>query len=153
MKSKLLYELLWITLTFVIVCLVLLPIKMAIGDTFPFYRDNAILIIIAVTFIRYIFLLKHHWIIRSKWYKVVLIFFPIVVLFYLLDVLYNFQLFVDQEGITSIMKGISYNQQNQMSIYIKTEMIFFWVSAFISNALLPFRMIMSLWRKINKGTH
>jgi hypothetical protein len=153
MKSKIAFELLWIVLTFVLVCLVLLPIYMTIGDTYAFYKDNSLLIIISITFIRYIFLLKHHWIVESKWFKIILIFFPIVVLFFLLDVLYNFQLFVDQEGITSIMNEINYESQNQMTLYIKTEMIFFWVAAFISNALLPFRMIISLWRKLNKGTH
>jgi len=153
MKSKVLFELLWIALTVVLVCLVLLPIQVTLGDTYAFYFDNALLIIIAITFIRYIFLLKHHWIIASKWFKVIFIFFPIVVLFYLLDVLYNFQLFVDQEGITSIMNEINYESQNEMTLYIKTEMIFFWVSAFIANALLPFRMVISIWRKMNKGTH
>ena len=153
MKLKIAFELLWIALTIVLVCLVLLPIYMTIGDTYAFYKDNSLLIIISVTFIRYIFLLKHHWIVQSKWFKIILIFFPIIVLFFLLDVLYNFQLFVDQEGITSIMNEINYESQNQMTLYIKTEMIFFWVAAFISNALLPIRMIISLWRKLNKGTH
>ena len=153
MKQKLIYEGLWIVFTLILVCLVLLPIYMTLGDKFAFYRDNIFLIIIAVTFIRYIFLLKHHWIVTSKWFKIILIFFPIVILFYLIDVHYNFQLFLDQEGIKSIMTDLDYKSQNQMAFYIRTEMVFFLVSAFISNALLPIRMIISLWRKINKNTH
>lgn len=153
MKQKVYFEILWIIVTLTVISLVLLPIYMTLGDQFPFYRDNAILILIGITFTRYIFLLKHHWVVSSKWFKIILIFFPIVILFFLLDLLYNFQLFNDQEGIKSIMEGMTYMSQNQMELYIKSEMIFFWVTAFISNFLLPFRMIISLWRKINKGTH
>lgn len=153
MKQKIYFEILWIIATITIICLVILPIYKTLGDRFPFYGDNALLILIAITFTRYLFLLKHHWIINSKWFKIILIFFPIVILFYLLDVLYNFQLFSDQEGIKSIMIDMAYKTQGQMEMYIKSEMIFFWVTAFIANFLLPFRMIISLWRKINKGTH
>lgn len=153
MKQKIYFEVLWICVTLTVICLVLMPIYMNLGDGFPFYRDNILLILISITFTRYLFLLKHHWIVNSKWFKVILIFFPIIVLLYLVDVLYNFQLYNDQEGIKSLMEGLPYKAQRQMELYIKSEMIFFWVTAFISNFLLPFRMVMSLWKKINKGSH
>ena len=130
----------------------MLPIYLNIGEAYPFYTNNIIIIAIAVTFIRYIFLLKHHWIILSNWIKAVFIFLPIPILFYLLGAQFDFQELVDNDGINSILKELSIEKQNSIGLYIKTEMSFFWSAAFISNALIPFRMIISIWRKINKGT-
>lgn len=151
MKQKILFEIIWLLITLIVVCLVQLPIYLDIGTAYPFYFDNSMFIILAITFMRYIFLLKHHWIVYSKWFKIILIFVPIIILFYLVDALYNFQLFCDQEGVKSIMNEQSYETQSQMSKFIRTEMLFFWVAAFIGNLLMPFRMILSLWRKMNKG--
>ncbi|NNE32089.1 MAG: hypothetical protein HKN40_06940 [Winogradskyella sp.] len=152
MKQKVLFELIWLCITAIIAVIIILPIYFNVKE-YPFYVDNIVLIIISVTFIRYIFLLKHHWITYSKWFKLILIFTPIAIILYLVDVLHNFNLFTDQEGIKSIMSDSPYKLQNQMAFYIKTEMLFFWVASFISTIFLPFRMIKSLWTKINKGKH
>jgi len=152
LKYKIVFELIWWVITALIVALILLPIYLNIGDSYPFYQDNILIIVIAVTFIRYIFLLKHHWLVVSNWVKAVFIFIPIPIFFYLLGVQFDFQGLVDHEGITSILQKLNVKQQNSIGLYIKTEMSFFWAAALISNALLPIRMIISIWRKINKGT-
>jgi len=152
LKYKIFFEFLWWIITLVIIALILLPIYLNIGDAYPFYTNNIIIIAIAITFIRYIFLLKHHWIIYSNWIKAVFIFIPIPILFYLLGAQFDFQELVDNDGINSILKDLSIEKQNSLGLYIKTEMSFFWSAAMISNALIPIRMIISIWRKINKGT-
>ncbi len=151
MKQKIFLEALWIALTIVILCLILLPIWLAVEDKYPFYIDNILLIVIAITFGRYIFFLKHHGIVYSKWFKLFFVFFPVVIFFYLMDSFYDFQRFADEEGIKSIMQHLANKDQGQMAIYIKTEMILFWSAAFLGNILLPFKMIRSIWRKKNKG--
>ncbi len=152
MKYKLYFELLWWMITLVILLLFLVPIYLNIGDAYPFYRDNILVIIIAVTFVRYIFLLKHHWLTISNWAKAIFMILPIPLFFYLLGVIYDFQRFADEEGIRSVLGELPYTNQAKLALFIKTEMIFFWASAFITNLMMPFRMIISVWRKINKGT-
>lgn len=147
MKQKLYFELIWISLTIVVTALVLLPIWFGVEEKYPFYRDNIILIWIAVTFGRYLFFLKHHWIVSSKWYKIILIFLPIPVFIFLMDSFYDFQRFADEEGIKSIMTELSSKDQNSLSLFIRTEMLLFWSAAFVSNLLLPFKMIRSIYRK------
>ena len=153
MRQKVIFEVLWWIITLVLVLLVLSPIYLNIKGDFPFYFYNIVCIVIAVTFIRYIFLLKHHYIVSAKWIKVLFIFIPIPIFLVLIDAITIFQSFVDEEGIYSIMKGLPNDLQKGLASYIRSEMIFFWAAAMLSNALLPVRMIISLWREINKGTH
>jgi len=153
MNKKLLFELLWIAISIVIAIIVLLPIIFNLGLDYPLYFHNIIIIFISITFIRYIFLLKHHYIALYKWIKVIFIFIPVVVFLYLMDVMYEFQSFNDEVGIQSFMSELSQKTQSSLGKYIRNEMIFFWSTAFITNALLPVRMVISLWREINKGTH
>ncbi len=106
-----------------------------------------------MTFVRYIFLLRHHWIAASSWFKLIMVFIPIPVFFFLLNSLYDFQAFLDEENIYSIMENLHFGDQQKLGKYIRAEFVFFWAIAFVANALMPFRMILSVWRKINKGTH
>jgi len=151
MKQKLIFEWLWLMITLVLVILILLPIWFAVENKYPFYSENILIILIAITFGRYLFLLRHHWICYSKWFKMFFIFFPIPVFFYLMDSFYDFQRFFDEEGIRSIMNDLTNKDQNQMAVYIRTEMILFWAAAFIANLLLPFKMIRSIYRKRKLG--
>jgi len=151
--SKLLLELVWWILTLVLVVLVMLPVYNNVGADYPFYVANIVFITVSVTFIRYIFLLKHHWLSMAKWIKVLFIFIPIPIFFYLTGAFYNFQSFSDEVGLTSLVEGIPYKDQLRLSKYIRVEMVFFFAAAFIANFLMPFRMIVSIWREINKGTH
>ena len=152
MKSKLSLELIWIVFTFVLVILVLLPIYNALGYSFPFYTENIIFVVAAVTFLRYIFLLRFHWLADTTYPKVVIIFLAIPVIMYLVDNLYDFQAFLDEEGIYSIMHHLDIESQRPIATYIRTEMLFFWTAATLSAILLPIRMMVSLWRQKNRGT-
>jgi len=152
-NKKILMEMIWLLLTAVLIILIMLPIHGSIGDLFPFYRQNMILIFIAVTFSRYIFLLKYHWLSNAKWIKVIFIFLPIPIFFFIVGALYDFQAFSDEKGLTSIMSVLPHEEQIGLSKYIRNEVILFWSAAFLANIYMPIRMILSLWREINKGTH
>jgi len=153
MNNKFSVEIIGILLTIVLAVLLMLPIYSNIGNLYPFYQENIIIIVIAVTFMRYIFLLKHHWVSSSKYIKAVFIFIPIPVFFFLVGALYDFQAFLDEKGIGTILTELSHKKQKSLGGYIKSEMVFFWMAAFLANAYMPIRMILSLWRNINKGTH
>ena len=151
MNQKLKFELLWICFTMVLIAMVMLPIYLGVKEQYPFYVTNILIIVIAITFGRYLFLLKHHWICYSKWIKLFFVFFPIPVFLFLTDSFYEVQRFFDEKGIRSIMSELGPRYQGQLSTFIKTQFIFFWAAAFIANFLLPFKMITSIWRKKNKG--
>jgi len=140
-------------ITAILICLIILPIYFSLGERYHFYLDNICVIFIAVTFMRYIFLMKHHWLTASKWIKAVFIFIPIPILFFLLGARYDFQAFYDEKGLESMMDHLSIKKQNQMSLYIRTEMLLFWVAAFVSNIFMPFRMIISIFREMHRGSH
>ena len=151
MNQKLKFELLWLCFTAVFIALVMSPIYLGIKTAYPFYLENILILLIAITFGRYLFFLKHHWICYSKWFKLFFVFFPIPVFLYLMDSFYEVQRFFDEEGIRSIMSDLSVRHQNQLAQYIKTEFIFFLAAAFIANFLLPFKMTRSIYRKKKKG--
>lgn len=146
-------EMVWILLTVVLILLILLPIQSQVGDAYPFYFENIAVIAIAVTLIRYIFLLKYHWVSSAKWIKVIFIFLPIPIFFFLTGAFYDFQAFSDEVGLQSIMTDLPYKEQTGLAKYIRNEIVLFWAAAFIANLYMPIRMILSLWREINKGTH
>lgn len=151
--KRVLVEFLGWLITAVIVVLVLLPIYSYIGDHYPFYKENIAFIVIAVTFIRYIFLLKHHWISTSKWLKAAFIFIPIPVGFYLVGGFYDFQAYSDEIGLGAMLTDLPFEAQSKIGKYIRSEMVLFWSAAFLANLYLPFKMLGSIWREINKGTH
>lgn len=152
MNSKISFELLWWCITAIVVILIMLPIYLSIGEAFPFYKDNILLIIIGVTFMRYIFLLKYHWLTFSNYIKAVFIIISIPVFFFLVGAFYDYQSYYDDGNFSALLQDLHIEKQKSVLLYIRTEMIFFWAFAFISNFILPFRMLISIWRKINKGT-
>ena len=94
MRQKILFEVLWWIITLVRYPPGFAPIYLNIKGDFPFTFITSFALVIAVTFIRYIFLLKHHYIVHAKWIKVIFIFIPIPVLLILIDAITNFQAFV-----------------------------------------------------------
>lgn len=152
MKSKITLEIIWWIATAIIVSLFILPIYMSIGDRYEFYLPNIILITLFVTFTRYIFLLKHTFLAEIKWLKVALIFLPIPLFFFATNSLFNFQDFLDREGHIKMLSQLNPDEAMEVSKYIKYQFIFFGTGAMTVIFLLPVRMIVSVWRGINRGT-
>jgi len=146
-------ELTWIVTTVVIIALVLLPIYTKIGLDYPFYIDNILIIILAITFCRYIFLLKHHWLASAKWIKILFIFLPIPILFFLTGAFYDFQAYSDEEGLLSMMTSLPFEDQTGLAKYVRAEMLLFWAAALLATLFMPIRMIVSLYREMKFGTH
>ena len=78
--------------------------------------------------------------------------FSIPTFLFIIGTFYDFQSFYDDGLFDDVLSVLPYKNQVNMLLYIRTEMIFFLAFAFICNFMLPFRMLMSIWRKINKGT-
>ena len=153
MHSKLVLELIWWIVTLIIVILIMMPIYNALGDNYPFYFPNILFIIIFITFTRYIFLVKYTFFADVPLIKIIFIFLPIPIFFYSIDALYDFQRFLDEEGVVSLLGKLSAEEQYSMAKYIRYQKIFFGTGAIITLAMLPVRMIVSLWRRKNRGTY
>lgn len=152
-NNKIGLEFIWLLITAVVTLLVMLPIYTKLGADYIFLRNNILIIVIAITWCRYIFLLKHHWLSSRKWIKVLFIFIPIPIFFFLIGAFYDFQAFSDEKGIYSIMENITVPEQRKLAKYIRSEILMFWATAFLANAYMPIRMIISLYREIKSGNH
>lgn len=152
MKNKIILELVWWIATIVVVILFLLPIINYIGDKYSYYTPNIFFIALFITFTRYIFLLKHTFIANSKIVKLIMVFLPIPLFIYSIDALFNFQDFIDKGGHIEMLSHLNPDTAMEISKYIKYQFIFFGTGALIVIFMLPIRMIISIWRGINKGT-
>jgi len=152
MNKKVLLEIVWWIATIVIVILFLLPLITNIGDKYPYYIPNIFFIVLFITFTRYIFLLKHTFIADRRWVKAILVFLPIPLFFYALDSHFNFQDFVDKNEHIDMLSHLLPDKAMEISNYMKYQFIFFATGSFIVMVLLPIRMIVSVWREINRGT-
>ena len=149
--SKLSLELIMWLFTAVLVVLVLLPIYFSI-DAYPFYFSNTLFIIVFITFARYIFLLKHTAVAHSLIFKVAMMVAAIPIIMYLVDSVSVFQGFADDIGLETLVSDLTLSKQKAIMKYVRTEMIFFGVGSVIVAILFPFRMLVSIWRGINKNT-
>ncbi|HQU59067.1 MAG: hypothetical protein KDD02_01440 [Phaeodactylibacter sp.] len=151
MGRKAQLELFFWIFTAVITVAVLLPILTAV-DHYPFLFVNIVYIVAAITVTRYLFLLPHTFLARQQQLKVVFFFLFLPFLFYLIQELNHFQVYLDEEGLDSVVGKLAYEHRNNMVDYIRSEMILFGVMAIIGSIALPLRLLISVWRMRNRGT-
>jgi len=144
-------ELVWWIATALMLMGVLFPIY-KVEANYPFWITNILFILVSVTFTRYIFLLKHTFLARFQWGKVAIIILCIPLFIYMIKVMHQFQLYLDEIGLQDIFAHLSYNGQEHMTKYVQAEMLFFGAASIIVTGLLPFRMLISYWRTLNRGT-
>ena len=146
LKTRL--ELLWWIFTALLVLAVLSPLWLN-GIVFPFLWLNVLFIVIFVTFTRYIFLLKHTLWARKLWPKLVVVTGSVVLIFVIVTGIGDFNNFVEEEGLQTLVDHLPHNNQYPLIRYIQTEAIFFGVGSVVAAFLFPFRMLMSIWRTRN----
>ncbi|MFT6336452.1 MAG: hypothetical protein ACI86M_000306 [Saprospiraceae bacterium] len=152
MNKKLLLELIWWIATIIIVVLFIFPIYNTVGDKYIFYISNIFFIVLFITFTRYIFLLKYTFIADNKKLKVALVFIPILLFFYAIDSLFDFQDYIDRQEHIEMLSHLSPDRAIEISKYIKYQFLFFGTGGMMVIFMLPVRMIVSIWRGINRGT-
>ncbi len=150
-KHKINIELIWWAFTFILAAIIIFPIWIN-APLFPFFYQNIILVAAFVTFTRYIFLLPTTLVARQKWIKGFVIAVSAILFFVLTTALSDFHNFLDEEGLQTLVEHLNVNAQTRIINYMKGEMIFFGVGSIIAGIILPFRMILSLWRVRNRGT-
>lgn len=148
-------ELVWWIFTVIVVYLVIRPILDNFTE-FEYIWLNIFYIVVLITYARHIFLLKYTYLAKAEKVKVFLIFFSIPLVFFLMWMITNFQTFLDNDGHDTIFNYLkapmSDEDKKGMLEYIHTEMMFFGFGAAFAGLLLPFRMVLSIWRQRNRGT-
>ncbi len=152
MNKKLLLELIWWIITIIMVVLFIFPIYNTVGDKYIFYVQNIFFIVLFITFTRYIFLLKYTFLANNNKLKVALVFIPIILFFYAIDSLFDFQDYIDKQEHIEMLSQLSPDRAIEISKYIKYQFIFFGTGSMMVIFMLPIRMIVSIWRGINRGT-
>ena len=150
-KLSIQLELLFWLFTAVLALAFIYPIYKT-GSSFPFYTLLLTFIVTFVTFTRYLFLLKFTFLAFQKWTKALLIVCSIPLVFYLISELNMFQTFIDEEGLDQFFRFMPLVDRIELTDYIRNVMIFFGTASIIVNILFPFRLLISIWRNVNKQT-
>ena len=137
--------LLWILLTAVIWGTFSAPILLNQVE-FPFWLTHSVFILVFMGCIRYLFFLRHSWLVRQQYLKVAIVFLAIWGVFYLVDSLHDFQVFTDEDGLETFLGHLPNADYTRLRNFIKSEMIFFGTGSIIALAILAIRMIISVWR-------
>lgn len=144
-------ELVWLLATILLAVGVLLPVYRSKTD-YPFWLSNTIFIIAFVTLTRYLFLLKHTFLGYIQWLKIAVFVLCIPLAFYLIKEMFFFNNYVDRVGLEDLFERFSWEGQDSMASYVRTEMTLFGVGSIVACVLMPFRMLVSFWRTHNRGT-
>lgn len=148
---KLKLELMWWVFTLVLVIAVLAPMYTN-NLTYPFYVANAGFIVVFVTVTRYMFLLKHTWLVRMKWLQIAMILGSVFVIFMLSTSMIDFNNYMEEVGLQEVVGELPASEQYSMIRYIQRELIFFGVGSIVAMIALPVRLLISLRRMRNTIT-
>ena len=151
MKKEVQLEIVFWLFTVLVAILVLLPINSNIL-TYPFWIQNIIFIVTAITITRYLFLLKFTFLAKRQWLKVICIFLCIPLIFYLIQELNFFQTYLDERGTESLVGHLPFEERSDVIDYMRSEILLFGTMAVISSIIFPIRLIISVWRTHNRGT-
>jgi len=144
-------ELLWWLITVLVLAAVLTPIYLKVED-YPFYLLNTVYVVGFISLARYIFFLRFTWLAESERWKVILFFLCIPFMFYLIEGINQFQVYLDEEGPEALIKNLEGKTLSDMTTYIRSEMLLFGVGSIISAAIFPIRLLISVWRKRNRNS-
>lgn len=143
-------ELLWWVLSLAVTALIMLPIAIY-TQGYPFWVPNVVYILTFLTFTRYLFLLRFSFFAHLTWFKLLLLFACIPIAFFLIQELNTFQVFVDYNETEDLVGLLPYATMESMRAYIYNEYLLFGVGSIICTVLLPFRLVISIWRSRNTG--
>jgi len=128
-----------------------LPIR-GYWETYPFFWTNVIFLVVFVTLARYIFLLPYTFLANRQRWKVILVFLCIPLVFLLVQEINRFQVYLDNYGLEALLGQPGMNPEDSLISYTYSEMLLFGVGSVISGVIFPFRLLLSVWRRRNRGT-
>jgi len=153
--GKLLMELIWWLLTGIVAWLVARPLWSEFVQ-YEFIHELILFIIILITYARYLFLLKYTFLSHFQAGKFILIFVSIPLIFYLIQLFFNYQDFLEKqsEGMEEYQvyfrANMTFSEHGEVLNYLTKVYSFFALSAIITVVISPFRLLLSFWRVYNK---
>ena len=135
----------WWIFTAILTAAVLAPIYIN-KLTFPYYISNIVFIVVFVTVTRYVFFLKHTWLVRMKWLKIGIVVGSVILIFILTTTMSDFNNYLDEAGLNEVVQNLAVDKKYPMIRYIQREVIFFGVGSIVAMIVLPVRMLISLRR-------
>ena len=149
-KSKLLFTILWGFLMIVLPILVLWPVY-ANDIKFSFYLHNTLIIVAPLFFLRYIFFIKFTFIEKTIIPKLIIMPLAIVLGIYSYIIVNDFIEFYNNNGLYYSLEKFNLARQEFLGNYIYSQFVFFSMFTLITCIIIPFRMLISVWRVYNKG--
>ncbi|WMX14778.1 MULTISPECIES: hypothetical protein [unclassified Aureispira] len=153
--GKLGMELIWWLLTAVVAWIVTKPLWSEFVRQ-EFIYELILFIIIFITYTRYLFLLKYTFLSHFQIGKFILIFASIPLTFYLIQMFFNYQDFLERQsdGMEEYQiyfrSDITFSEHGKVLAYMTKVYSFFALSAIIAVVISPFRLLLSFWRVYNK---
>ncbi len=151
---KLQLEIIWWIVTAILTFMIVYPILNNMAK-YEYLNINIIFAVVFITYTRHIFLLKHTFLAHWQPIKFVIIFASIPLVFKLIEWIFNFQVFLQSEGLQSFSlhfkSDISPETRDQLVEYMRREFLFFGVASTIAAIVLPIRLLISFWRVYNKS--
>lgn len=96
--------------------------------------------------------MKHVWFAYLTPVKLILGILSIPLFLYAVDGMYEFQRFLDEEGLPKLVNNYQSADHDSIVAFIRNEYVFFGVASVILSIVFPIRMIISIWRVRNRGT-
>ena len=152
---KLMMEIIWWLITVTIVFMVAQPLWGSFAK-YSFVYELIMFGIIFITYTRYLFFMKYTFLAEAQVVKFILIFVSLPFAFYLIQVFFNYQDFLEKqnEGMLEFqeyfIKGISFQEHTDILTYMSKVYSFLGMSAIIAVIISPFRLLVSYWRVYNK---
>ena len=150
LRWKWMAEILFGIMAIVIAVLVMHPIHDYYGDNFVYYESNYAFIVLFITYTRYLFLLRFTPFSHNLWIKLILVFASIPLMLWLVDDTYDFRRMLEEVGLEPLVQSNNLETRLSLARYAKYEYLFFSTSAIITIVLMPFRMVVSIWKVRNK---
>jgi len=115
---------------------------------FPFTFQNGVLIFCAILLFKHVFFLKYTWLNHFQKIKIALIPLSIPIIVSFMRMLNAFTTYTDEQPLADMMGHMSFEDQKGMVRYIKIEYVIVAVMAIAAAIIMPFRMLVSVWREV-----
>ena len=153
--GKLTMELIWWLISAIVVIKVVQPLWKEFVR-YDFIYELIMFIIIFITYTRYLFFIRYTFLAHAQIVKIILIFLSLPFIFYLWEVFFNYQSFLEKqmEGMIEFeiyfRSDINFVERNETLQYLSTMYNFFGCSSILAVFISPFRLLVSFWRVYNK---
>jgi len=145
------YDIIWMAFAAIVAYMLIYPIDRVIYQ-YPFRLENMMFIFAFIVLLRYLFFLSQTILSKNIILKILFAVGSIPLFLFLMNKMSLFRGFLGDTGLDQFMLHLSDSSQINMSRYIRTEVLVFGVGSMIATAFIPFLMLVSIWRQINKGT-